>query len=333
VEYQKVYIVVLNYNTWLDTIECLQSLLQQQFSSYEIIVVDNCSNNDSRFQLLEWGKENIKKIGGQQNFDFTVSEYKNNSFISLKRAENAILHLVWSDKNGGYAYGNNIGILYSRYHSSMHFIWILNNDTVVMPDTLSKLRSCFNTTGWNVGLVGCIQTYYNQPQRVQCLYGVFNSTWGITKEQGVGIDIKDSNQYRGRPIDYLYGACLFTHTSVLDQVGLLSEDYFLYFEELDFATRLKKEGLLLVCCFEANILHKQGGSTGTDGKPMTFITPFSDFNTFRSKFIFARKFYKNYILLYLFVSCLQILHRVVKGKFKNATAVIKGIFHGLSNKY
>lgn len=332
-EHQKVYIVVLNYNTWLDTIECLQSLLQQQFSLYEIIVVDNCSTNDSRCQLLEWVKENMQHIEGQEDSDFSVSEYKNSSFVSLERAENAIVHLVWSDKNGGYAYGNNIGILYSRYHSSMHFIWILNNDTVVMPDTLLKLRSCFNKKGWNVGLVGCIQTYYSQPQKVQCLYGLFNSVWGITKEQGVGIDIMDSDQYRGGPIDYLYGACLFTHTSVFDQVGLLSEDYFLYFEELDFATRLKKEGLLLVCCFETSILHKQGGSSGPDGKPMTFITPFSDYNTFRSKFIFARKFYKSYIPLYLLVSCLQILHRVVKGKFRNATAVVKGIFNGLSANY
>lgn len=325
-EDQKVYIIILNYNTWQDTIECLQSLLQQQYAAYEIIVVDNCSSNDSRTGLLKWAAEKVKV---NEPFDFTVSEYKNPCFIPVREAQKANIHFLWSDKNGGYAYGNNVGIKFSRRQSTSHFIWILNNDTVVLPDTLQQLQSCFYKSGVKVGLVGCIQTYYPQPQIVQCLYGRFYSRIGLSIEQGEGINIKDVEQYKGRRIDYLYGACLLTHTSVLDRVGLLSEDYFLYFEELDFSYRIKREGLSLAFCFDTHILHKQGGSMGDKSERMTFITPFSDYNTFRSKFIFARKFYKRWITLYLCLSCLQIIHRIVKGKWKNVAAVLKGISNGL----
>lgn len=326
----KVYIVVLNYNTWSDSLECLESLLKQSYLLYEIIVVDNCSTNDSRYKMLGWAEKRATDNNETGSVDYTVTEYRNNEFVFLRKAIKSSLHFLWSDKNGGYAYGNNIGILYSKLLSDSHFIWILNNDTVVMPESLTKLIGCFNKNiELNVGLVGCIQTYYDQPQKVQCLFGIFNKVWGITKEQGVGIDISTCELYRGKKIDYLYGASLFTHSEVINQVGFLSEEYFLYFEELDFAERLQRKGLTLAFCFETYILHKQGSSTGDGGKKMISTTPFSDYHTFRSKFIFGRKFYKSFLPFYLFISCLQIINRLLKGRFKNVIAVIKGITKGL----
>jgi GT2 family glycosyltransferase len=323
------YIIVLNYNSWLDTIECVESLLQQDYPDYKIIVVDNGSSNDSVLQLETWSATAATKYG----ISFDTLLYQKNQFIEKEIHDNSIVHFIWSDTNSGYASGNNIGIRYSNLHSKDHFIWLLNNDTIVMKDTLQQLVACYQQSNGHkkTGLVGCLQRYYHNPAQVQCLYGQYNPFLGLPKEYGSGYSVEEVSSLPDKPIDYLSGACLLTHTDVLKETGLLCEDYFLFYEELDFARRLQKAGYALVFCKTTSILHKHGVSIN-DGTKKNGATPLADFHHFRSEFIFVRKFYRSYLPLYLFVCGLQLTNRLIKGRFKNIPYVIKGVSAGLKKK-
>jgi GT2 family glycosyltransferase len=324
-----VYIIVLNYNSWLDTIECLESLLQQEHDHYKIIVVDNGSANDSMQQLESWSQTAAMQYG----ISFDTLLYQQEQFIEKEIKENSRVSFVWSDTNSGYASGNNIGIRYSYLQSKDHFIWLLNNDTIVLKDTLQHLVACYEQSNGQkkTGLVGCLQRYYHNPSQVQCLYGQYNPFLGLPKEYGSGYAVEAINSLPDKPIDYLSGACLLTHTDVLKETGLLCEDYFLFYEELDFARRLQKAGYALVFCRTTSILHKHG-MTINGGTKKAGATPLADFHHFRSEFIFVRKFYRSYLPLYLFICGLQLTNRLIKGKFKNIPYVIKGVSAGLKKK-
>lgn len=323
------YIVLLNYNSWQDTIECIESLLKQKYEGiYHIIVVDNASTNDSREQLLHWATT----VTPVYNIDYSHLLYQEGQFIHVNVKPHATISFIWSQFNGGFAYGNNIGIRYSNLNSSDHFLWLLNNDTIVMEDTLQELVNFYITQNKSkkTGLVGCLQRYYHNPEIVQTMYGKYNTWLGLPKEHGAGQPVTVVNQILDKEIDYLSGACLLTHTDVLKEVGLLCEDYFLFYEELDFARRLQKAGFSLAFCPTTSILHKHGASI--NGLTKGSATPFADFHHFRSEFIFVRKHYRSYLPVYLFVCGLQLTNRVIKGRFKNIPYMIKGVEAGLSHK-
>ena len=324
----KAYIVLLNYNAWEDSIECIQSLCRQSYPDYEIVVVDNQSSNDSRQQLLNWAQE---QAGNRLLPGFNLLEYSPAGFSTVQAQENNYLTFIWSDKNGGFAYGNNIGIRYSFLEQSPHFIWLLNNDTTVLPDTLKIMTGCFlqhNSSSAKAGLVGCLQLYYHNPGIVQTMYGRYNPVLGLPKEYGAGLPVEEARKLPLVNIDYLSGACMLTHSSVIENTGMMSEDYFLFFEELDLAKRLQLAGYQLLFCSETSIMHKHGVSIndGTQGS----ATPFGDYHHFRSEYIFVRKFYKKYLPINLVVSAMQWCNRLLKGRFKNMRSLVKGVRAGLS---
>ena len=109
-----VKIIILNWNGWQDTIECLESIFQISYPNYQIIVVDNGSTDGSAAKIRDWaeGKGIIE----------------NNKLVLIEQRENL-----------GFARGNNVGIRYALDRRVADYILILNNDTVVAPDFLTHL--------------------------------------------------------------------------------------------------------------------------------------------------------------------------------------------------
>lgn len=321
-----VYIIVLNYNSWQDTIECLQSLLKQDYPHYKIIVVDNGSPNDSVTQLERWALATATV----QGWHYDIIQYSQGNYAHIQTQENSVIQFIWSDSNKGYASGNNIGIRYSQLQAKDHYLWLLNNDTTVFEDTLSVLVNFYNRNkDKNVGLVGCLQLFYHDPTLIQCLYGKYDKRTGLPHQLGENEKLSLPVVINQADIHYLSGACLLTHNSVLEKVGLLSEDYFLFYEELDIAYRMKSAGYTLLFCNETSILHKHGASIDGKSNKGSEASPLGNYHHFRSKFIFAKKHHRNMLPLYVAISGLQFCNRLLKGKFKNAGALVKGVKDGI----
>ena len=181
----KVYIIVLNWNGWKDTIECLNSIIESDYSNYEIIICDNASSDNSILEIEKWRAK--KKV--------EVILLKNNS-------------------NLGFAGGNNVGIRYALGKGDFKYIWILNNDTVVKRNTLSALVRKMESDN-TIGICGSKLMYYDNSDEVQALGGQYNKLLGISKHI-----IREEDLCK---LDYVVGASMLISKKFIEEIGLMND--------------------------------------------------------------------------------------------------------------
>ena len=321
---KKVYIIVLNYNGWLDTIECLESILKSSYTNYQIIVVDNNSSNRSMDFLIKWAQGNLDLWLPDNNPLKTLSfplekkpleyvVYTNEEAICggnpkvEKNLRNPII-FIQSNENRGFAAGNNLGIRYALVKDDFEYIWLLNNDTVIQKNTLNRFVQSMESNE-EVILSGSIQYYYSNPNTIQAVGGGFDkyraSFWNYQS-------IEKCNA-----IDYVYGASMFFKKDFFNKVGLLNEEYFLYYEEIDLAERLKKTSFVQKVDKNIKIYHKHSGTISRENA------------FFREYFLEKNKivFYKNYYPLLIWLPLLKIFLKYLKTFDKKYLKIIKdGIF-------
>ncbi|RNI22454.1 glycosyltransferase family 2 protein [Rufibacter latericius] len=313
----KVYIIVLNYVSWQDTIECLESLLNLTYQNKEIIVVDNNSPNDSFFHLTKWAENHLP------------------TFLSLEEKE-VPTHPVPDDfgvvflkaaKNAGFAAGNNLGIRFALQINDAAYLWLLNNDTTVDSNSLRELVNRAENEGKQeppVGIWGSKLLYYHQPSLVQGVGGKLNLRTFTTSHLHEGEPDSEFLNVASVTLDYVMGASLFVSRKFLSEVGLLSEDYFLYFEELDWAKRAQNAGFALGYVWSSRVYHKEGTTIGSSSSG-TEKSDLADYHGIRSKIIFFKKFYPEKAFQLYALLMASALLRVSRLQFKRALTVFKQI--------
>src|SRR5699024_4703877 len=159
-------------------------------------------------------------------------------------------------ENKGYAGGNNEGIRYAMA-SGADYIWILNNDTVVEPGTLWPLVEKMEKNS-EIGICGSLLKDYHHREQVQglgggCYYKWLGVTYPITPQNNKMNDY--DVEHIEKSLDYIWGASMFVSKAFIDSVGLMNEEYFLYYEEMDWAVR-GKENYKLGFVPESIVYHK-----------------------------------------------------------------------------
>ncbi|MDF1690464.1 MAG: glycosyltransferase family 2 protein [Cycloclasticus sp.] len=253
-------IVILNWNGWKDTIECLESLSGLEHQNFSVIVVDNDSSDSSKEKILSWALEPTCSL----NF---CGEKNEADCASLNGTiKSADLIYVQSSRNGGFAAGNNLGIKLAL-GVGCEYIWLLNNDTVVAPKSLMALEEKFRSVP-DIGMCGSILCYYDDRNQVQAVGGVkFNYLTAKGKQMGQGLHIKDKQLAEIADLSptYIAGASLFMSVDFLHDVGFMEESYFLYYEEIDWAARAFPKWKVATAK-SSIVYHKEGGSIGTDSR-------------------------------------------------------------------
>ncbi|PJG83508.1 glycosyltransferase family 2 protein [Caviibacterium pharyngocola] len=325
---KKIYIVILNYNTWKDTIECLESVLKSEYENYQIIVVDNKSPNNSMKFLLEWATGNVlaecqnKLLYNLSNPHISKPiEYKfyaeddlyNDSALDLTKK----VTFIQSNKNDGFASGNNLAIKFIQKESDFDYIWLLNNDTVIKFDSLSNLVSYADCH--NIGICGSSLMYYHAPEKVQAYGGTVNKFFGTSSH------ILDRNLIE-QELDYIVGASFLISKDVINSIGLLPEDYFLYYEETDYCFNAKKHDFKLGIALNSTVYHKEGGTTGASQNPNE-KSEFSDILTFRNRVKFHKKYLGGGVGLWI-GSAITIFNRFRRSQFKRAYLMLRSIIRG-----
>ncbi len=271
----RVCVIVLNWNGWRDTIECLESLFRSDYTDFRVVVCDNGSDDGSVERIREWAVGHYCLEADEENplkslssppvtkpipcvvYDRSLAEQGGDHSWEAK------LVVIRNDENLGYAGGNNVGLRYALSRGDFDFFWILNNDTVVSPDALSRLleRTEHDSA---VGICGATLLYYHQPEVVQARAGAIYNKWlGTTRHIGAfkkACERVDPAKVERR-ISYVVGACMFVSRAFLQEVGLLSEEYFLYYEEIDWVARARGR-FRLAWSPESRVYHKEGGATG-----------------------------------------------------------------------
>jgi hypothetical protein len=284
---KKVSIILLNYNGYEDTIECLKSLQKLQYSSLEVIVVDNKSPDNSVSEIKSFLSENC-----------TYNEI-DNIYISPGFS----IKFILSDFNGGYGFGNNIGINYA-INNGADYLLVLNNDVLVTPDFIEPLlkRSIQNH---NIGILCGKILYHPEVDKVWFSGGSYSLATGRTKHFNFNKLDKNIKLKEQDKTTFISGCCWFIPSAVINKVGLIDDSYFMYAEDLEFCHRVQKHGYTLEYVPESIIYHKVGSTTGRDSDFSVF---WCTKNTIRFlyenspfvKYIFSIPFYTaTMALLYL----------------------------------
>lgn len=221
---ENVCIIVLNWNNWPDTIQCLESLRNLSSVPKTIIVCDNGSTDDSQKKILEWAQAHYQQgealvIESADVFEKISSEDSPGlpRFVYLQ-----------SDYNRGFAGGNNLGLRWAFAQDHYHYFWLLNNDTVVKPPALSALLGC-SSQNPDVGIWGSTVCWMHDRNRIQCAGGyTYSPLTTVFKNVLANEPVADAVGMESPPsLDYVFGASFFVKKEVFSEIGLLSEDFFL----------------------------------------------------------------------------------------------------------
>lgn len=161
--------------------------------------------------------------------------------------------------NLGFAGANNLGIK----AATGAYIFLLNNDTEIADGTIEQLLACFD--GDRIGAVSPVLRYHSHPQKVQ--YAGFTEINPVTGRNTI-IDEVQENGIVDTP--YFHGAAVIIPRAVIDQCGFMPEDYFLYYEELDWSRVFREKGFQLKVCTGAYIMHKESVTTGKNSPLKTY---------------------------------------------------------------
>jgi len=246
------YIIILNYNGWKDTIECLNSLSCIQ-EDCKIVLIDNKSTDDSIDKLEKW-IQNQKELSSNLIF-------------------------IKSSENNGYAAGNNIGIKYVESQEDAQFIWILNNDTLIQEDTLKNLINCYkNLENENIALLG--SKILNEDFSIQSI-GYLNSKY--TEDE-----IKSKSSIE---VEHISGCSIFFRADKIKEIGYIPEEYFLYYEETDWMKHIKQKGFKIFTCLSSQLIHKHAKSTGGIYSPFVIYYMTRNQILFNKKYLNSIQYY------------------------------------------
>lgn len=243
---KKISIITVNFNQPQVTEQLLQSIqIENDYADIEIVVVDNGSNIN---HVADW----------QTKYPFIT--------------------FIRSEVNTGFAGGNNIGI----NASSGEYLFLVNNDTEFTPGLVSELRGILDKHT-EVGMVSPKIRYYQSPDILQYA-GYTKMNYYTARNNCIGQFEKDNGQYdhlTGKT-GFAHGAAMMIRRDAMQKVGLMKENYFLYYEELDWCERFKKQGYTIWVNMQALIYHKESVSVGQN-------SPLKEYFMNRNRILFERR--------------------------------------------
>jgi GT2 family glycosyltransferase len=200
------------------------------------------------------------------------------------------LVLIENAHNLGYGGGNNVGMRYALARGDASCFWLLNNDTVVKEHALTALMARLEERP-AAGMCGSTIRYYQHRDRIQALGGaryfsLLGVAWHIGRGER-GESTADPEQIESK-LSYIVGASLLVSRRFVEDIGLLAEDYFLYFEEIDWAWRAKGR-YTLAFAPDSVVYHKVGASIGTRTAPWR-KSRICDYFTLRNRIVFTRRY-------------------------------------------
>jgi GT2 family glycosyltransferase len=213
------YVVVLSNNRPDDTLACLSSLYRSDYQNYRVLLLDYDSPEDA---------------------------------LQAIRTEYAEVEIVPLAENLGYAGNNNVGIKMALERGA-GWILLLNNDTLLDPACLSRMVDVGEADA-HIGMLGPMVYHFDEPNVIQSAGGVLEKHWNSIH---LGMNETDHGQFQSvRQVDWLSGCAILVRRALIEQVGTLDSDYFLYWEETEWCIRASQAGWKIFHVPGAKLWHK-----------------------------------------------------------------------------
>lgn len=320
-------IVVLTYNSELYIEKCLDNVLKNTYSNILCVVVDNDSTDET---------------------------------VNIVHKKFSKVKLMINKTNKGFAAGNNVGIKYLLKIINVSYVIILNPDTIANRNLISELVNFMENTP-NAGIAGPIITYANNSSKIWFAGGYLNKIFGYTRHLYMNKTVnhyKTSTRHYSSSVarsrnsslrrladrtislysktDFITGACMIVKRDLFEKIGLLPEEYFIYYEDVDFCQKAIKEGYTCRLLPKPLVRHYISTSTGNPGSNV--LTPFRAYYYARNPFIYIKKNVDGLRKITNYIGQFSIrlpyygAQILIKGNLKSFIAYLKGINEGINYK-
>lgn len=277
-----VYIIVLNWNGWQDTLSCVESCRALQWPNFRILVVDNGSTDGSE---------------------------------EILRRHLADEEIIQTGANLGFSGGNNVGIRHAL-ESNADYVWLLNNDAEVAPETLSRLVEAMESDP-AIAMSGSKIYLHHDRQRLNFAGGTWDK--GRLRFRLLGANQLDRGQFdeqcEGR---VLSGCSLLVSARAVRDIGLMEESYFLYWEDTEWCVRAHRLGKKTLFVPESHVWHKVSASTRKDSFAQHYYYT-------RNGFSFLCHYAPVWVPVFVIYNLLYSMKYLAGGK----SQALKGFFFGL----
>jgi len=234
----KVVTVILNTNRREDTLECLTSLAKNNNENHDILVLDNASTDGSVAAIQK-------------------------SFPKVQ--------IIELQENLGYAGNNNVGIQAAMAQGA-DWVFVLNEDTILDPECLSELITAGERSP-QIGMVGPMVYHHNEPNVIQSAGGRLNRLW---EGAHIAQNEPDTGQFPApHQVDWISGCAILVRRAVIEQVGMIDERFFYYWEETEWCVRATKAAWQIWHVPAAKLWHK---GVRRNYKPNPSVTYYSTRN-------------------------------------------------------
>lgn len=307
-------VVILNWNGWRDTVECLESLVRAIPPAGRIVVVDNASHDDSVEQLVRWARRSVVSLT-------TASEHE---VARESPIDSPTVTLIRSSRNRGFSGGNNVGLRFLATAAELSHYLLLNNDATVAPDYFARLQDALRAVP-DAGLLCGTIFVASEPTRVWYAGGSSSPIRALVSHR---LDLPES----GAPIptSFVTGCAMVISRDALDAVGLMPECYFpAYMEDAEYSVRVARAGFPVVYAPRPIAYHKVGASLG-----LASVTPRVTYMLNRHRGFYVRRnmtgFTRAAALGYLVVTKpARAALETIRGRPRIGWAVLTGFLAGL----
>jgi len=285
-------IITVNYNGLKDTCELIDSIPFND--EMEVIVVDNASANNE---------------------------------ASVIEEKYPYIKIIRSDRNLGFAGGNNLGIRFALGK----YIFLINNDTLFKDFNIQPLIDRLESSP-KIGAV-CPKIRFSWDNKPIQFCGYTPLSKVTVRNKSIGFGEADNGQYNTpHSTPYAHGAAMVIKKAVIDEVGLMPECYFLYYEELDWSMMITRAGYEIWYEPSCTIYHKESQTTGQNSPLRTYYIT-------RNRLLLVKRNWKgitkylSYFYLIFLVASRNIIRNLVRGNHGHIKSISKGIHDFCNSKF
>ena len=277
-------IITINYNELKDTCALIETIPFND--KMEVIVVDNASTKDEATEI-------------------------ENKYPHVK--------VIRSNRNLGYAGGNNLGI----QASTGDFIFLINNDTIFKDFNIQALMDRL-TCSPKIGVV-CPKIRFAWGNNNIQFTGYTPLSKITVRNKAIGFGEEDKGQYDSpHPTPYAHGAAMLIKREVIDKVGFMPECYFLYYEELDWSMMITRAGYEIWYEPACTIYHKESQATGQNSPLRTYYIT-------RNRLLLVKRNWKGIAkyISYGYLICIVVFRDILKFAFLKRWTLLKAVLRGI----
>lgn len=297
-----VYSIVLTWNNFTDTDECLATITQQDYDQHQIVVVDNGSTDGSIARLKERWHGKVRFVENKRNLGVP----------------------------GGYNAGIRLAL-----RGGADYVLLLNNDIIAQPQLINALLKPFQASPM-VALTGPIIVYYDRRDLVWFARATYDKVLGYARHIHLDSPLSSISHLIGKTYQshYIPACAVMISRRALEAVGLMDCRYFLYYDDIDWCFRARMKGLSSIVVGQPLVAHKVALSSGDRGSNV--LSKVSAYYYARNAFVLGTKHVRGLELLPFLLGQFGLrlpyysLRMALAGRWSGIPSFVRGMGHGLS---